>query len=460
MSTGLATLATYDKFLKIVYGKVAQVLLHNNALAYETFGKSDVKFSGRQHVYPLVIDRNPGLGWAAENSDLPPAGSHTPKDVTIKTKFFYARGQITNQTMEFSKSDDGAFEEGLQHEMDGTFDDCVDEFDMGTYLGMDRDGTGTTLEMGVRAITNGSGAGADVSVPSGVSTAVKVKGAGGYRDGSDGAEAFIKNGVHYLNDGMTIRVGTAAALAASGTGGILYTIDDVVDEETIKVTQTTGAATTWEGSAGSLERVVRGSAKGNDLAGQAMNGLGAIIYDKGTLDGVDRATTPKWRASRLKNGGVARALSFALLQQAENQVYHRSGGKLTHIFMSPAGVIEHQKIVTLNQRYLISGTKAPSMPAGHDGSFTYAGGHGNTPIIPHRRCPPGMALFVDARDFKMYEGLALEFDDKGGGILKWVADRDAYEFRLRAYVQLHCRNPLHQVRLEDIAMGPEILANL
>ena len=69
-------------------------------------------------------------------------------------------------------------------------------------------------------------------------------------------------------------------------------------------------------------------------------------------------------------------------------------------------------------------------------AIRYIGGSVNLPILVHKFCPAGYWYYVSLSHLKFLTLKSLIWDAKGGGIIKPVADADAYEAWFKSYQEL------------------------
>jgi hypothetical protein len=111
----------------------------------------------------------------------------------------------------------------------------------------------------------------------------------------------------------------------------------------------------------------------------------------GIYAGLNRATYADWAGNVLSNGGTPRALSLALLAQAERNIFTACGETATHIMCSPGTYSKYESFFTAVLR--TSGDNGV-------GGATYSAGatfmtYKGIPIIRDKDCPAGKLIFIN-----------------------------------------------------------------
>jgi hypothetical protein len=119
--------------------------------------------------------------------------------------------------------------------------------------------------------------------------------------------------------------------------------------------------------------------------------FGGATDATGTYAGLSRVTYADWAGNVLSNGGTPRALSLALLAQAERNVFTACGETPTHIMCSPGTYSKYESFFTAVLR--VSGDNGV-------GGATYSAGasqmtYKGIPIIRDKDCPAGKLIFIN-----------------------------------------------------------------
>jgi hypothetical protein len=194
-------------------------------------------------------------------------------------------------------------------------------------------------------------------------------------------------------------------------------------------------------------------------------GLESAIDDGNTYAGINRASESLWRATVLANGGVNRALTVALMDQADGYIYSKYGQSAdlivcgVNVFNKFKALGEAEKRVVNDANYT-AGFK-------DDGVF-YKG----TPVIRDKDCPANKMFFLntgvmevvfvppqmpqDSINFTVKIASGLNPADQGSpsGIPVRVSalgkTGDSVKFMLRTSCQLRVRKPSALAVIEDI----------
>lgn len=207
-------------------------------------------------------------------------------------------------------------------------------------------------------------------------------------------------------------------------------------------------------------------------AGERMTGLlGGAILDSGTYAGLSRVTYPQWRGNIRANGGVGRAVSFALLRGMSTDIYKACGLRPDFIVCGPSTHDQYGALFGEQRRY-IQDINTPG------GQMKLSGGYralefDGVPIMEDVNCPEGQFLFLNL-SYLLFRQLPqpgqmvtrsmgerpLETapeQTKGGGpipvrvrIQGLAITGDKYRFALYVYPQVQVRRPQAFGVLQDI----------
>lgn len=215
-----------------------------------------------------------------------------------------------------------------------------------------------------------------------------------------------------------------------------------------------------------------------DGSGPNITGLfgGGALAASGTYAGINRATYPEWAGNVLGNGGVARPLTKALLDQMEESIYESCGMMPDIIVTSPSIARSYEGLFDAMARVLVErgdlsalgaipNAGGPVIPAntGYTG-LSYKG----IPIYRDRDCPAGKLAMLN-RQFAAIrvlpqvnlgtsvtsreEGLSgTPGNDTGisARIDSLAKEGDSDKFQLVTYLELQVRRPNACGTLDDL----------
>jgi hypothetical protein len=129
-------------------------------------------------------------------------------------------------------------------------------------------------------------------------------------------------------------------------------------------------------------------------------GLTNALAATGAYAGLNKSTWPEWQGNFLGNGGVARALTFGLLYQADQLVYTASGKTAKVIIASPGVYASYANLFETIKRVMVGPDGKPI------GGPTYTGGEEELfwkgmPVIRDRNMPTGTMLMLNTDDIKI-----------------------------------------------------------
>ena len=386
------TLTTLDAILKNQYLGPIREQLNNSNVLYGRLEKNTDSVVGKNFTIPLHYGRNEGIGARGEGAALPGAGNQAYKDCIVPMRYQYGRIQLTGPTIKAARSNEGAFIRAVDSEMRGL------EKDMKASMNRQVFGDGT----GLLATVAASG--------SGTSTVV--------------VDSTAK-----LRVGMPIDIIVKTTGAA--TAGVAGTsVASITDATTFTI------ADTLAGSPAATYGVYIAGSRNNE-----MMGLSGIVSATSTLQGLDVATYPWWKAKVLANSGTNRAISDTILQTALDTLEANSSGKATALYTSYGVRRAYQALLTatkqlVNTQELKGGYKA----------LTY----NDLPIIADKDAPANKIFVVDEDELQIFRLGDLDWMQDDGAILSRVSGYDAYEAVLYVYQELGCMMRNAHVLIGDI----------
>jgi hypothetical protein len=146
------------------------------------------------------------------------------------------------------------------------------------------------------------------------------------------------------------------------------------------------------------------------------------------------SATPTWAAYE---SSTSQVISETVIQEFLDEIEKVTDGESPTLLLTTYALrnklidlIRADRMVT--QMDLKAGWKA----------LKYIGGNLELPIMVHKNCPTGYLYAISMPHIRFYTLKKLVWDNKGGGIVKPVADYDAYEawFKMYGNIGTDCRN--------------------
>lgn len=380
-----ATLTTVNAILKEIYEGRIQDQLNEEYNALKRLEKSSdgiVDTVGGKYVtFPIRVQRNAGISYRAEETQLAAPGQQAYAAVQVRLKYGYGRIRLSGPTMELADSNYQAFASALDEEMNRLKDDLAKDSNRIAY--------------GNR---NGNGAIAFIT------------------DTATSASHTVDGGIQYLQLGEVVDVLVAATGSATG-GGTALTVNAIVySTSTVTFSSSIGPTTTGH----AIYRT------GNRL--QEPEGIASIVNDTGALHGVDPATQPLW-AAVVNRPGSNRPLSEALMIKMCDDV-RKNGGKVSVVLTSLGVRRSYFNLLTQQRRF----TDTKSFPGGFQGlPFNYGT---EIPVVEDVDAPVNIMWFLDESKWKVYRKKEWSWADEDNTILKWVVDFDSWQGLMRKYWQV------------------------
>ncbi len=392
-----STLSTFDAILKTQYLGPIREQLNNSSVLYSRLEKNEDSVVGKNFTIPLHYGRNEGVGARAEGGTLPAAGNQAYKECIVPMKYQYGRIQITGPTIKAARTNEGAFLRAVDSEMRGL------ERDMKSSMNRQAFGDGTGLLATVAA--------------SGSKTSTVV------------VDSTAK-----LRVGMPIDIIVKTTGAA--TEGIAGTsVASITDATTFTITDTLAGS-----PAGTYGVYIAGS------RGKEMMGLSGIVSATSTLQGLDVATYPWWKATVLANSGTNRAISDTLLQTAIDTLEANSSGMCTAMYTSFGVRRAYQALLTATKQLV----NTQKLQGGYEAISYLGGSHGVIPMIADKDAPANKIFLVDEDELAIYRLADFDWMQEDGSILSRVSGVDAYEAVLYVYQELGTSMRNAHVLLSDI----------
>lgn len=341
---------------------------------------SDV--GGRYVRFPVRVRRNQGQGYRQELEQLPAGGQQGYAVAQVGLKFGYGRLRLSGQLMELAETNEQAFVNAMEEEVDGLKNDVLKDCNRIFY----GDGTGT-----LAVVT------------------------------ADGVNTVTVSNTQWLEVGQIIDVVTTTGTVKAANRNItaINTSTGVVTYDGADATAVAGDIVVRQGSGPVSASVMR-----------EPNGLKSIVTNTGALYNIDPSTEPVWAATVDANGGTNRPISEALMI-AQVHAARSKGGKTSVIF-SGLGVMRSYFNLLQQQRRF---TNTKEFTGGFEGLAFVAGG-GEIPVVEDTDAPTNTMYGIDESSIKVYRDKPWHFANVDGNMWKWVHDYDAWETLLRQYWEI------------------------
>ena len=385
----MITLNTADNALKSFYLDAVTEALDckaNPLLAKIQRSTSDVV--GKDVKKLVKYGVNGGISAGSETGGLPASSETGNVTFTASLKNLYGTIEISDKALRASASNEGAFVNLLNDEMQSLIKSASYNFGRMLY----GDGTGKIATV-VEALSNNV---LKLDTVTGVVEGMRID--------------FV------LSDGSITDVQGVKVLSVDRK------------EKTITIENSAG----YGDYTGEVGVYVQGSYE------KEITGLKAI-FDDANLYGVNRTNL-----SALKpytKDGVG-AISESVMQTAMDEIEEISGGQVNFIVCS-WGV--RRALVEYFKQYK---TMMPSMEL--EGGFKALSFNG-IPIVADRFCPDGTMYLLNTDDFKIHQLCDWQWlEGEDGKILKQVPGKPVYTATLVKYAELMCERPNGQGRLTGI----------
>ena len=393
-----STLSTFDAILKTQYLGPIREQLNSSSVLYSRLEKNEDSVVGKNFTIPLHYGRNEGVGARAEGGTLPTAGNQAYKECIVPMRYQYGRIQITGPTIKAARSNEGAFLRAVDSEM----------------RGLERD---MKSSMNRQAFGDGTGA---LAVCASASSAT----------------AITVDSTAKLRVGMPVDI-LVTATGATTAGVVGDTVASITSSTVF--TLTTGVAT--YGSIGNTYSVYVAGSRAKE-----MMGLAGIVSATSTLQSLDVASYPWWKATVLANSGTNRAISDTLLQTAIDTLEANSSGMCTAMYTSFGVRRAYQALLTATKQLV----NTQKLQGGYEAISYLGGSHGMIPIIAEKDAPANKIFIVDEDELAIYRLADFDWMQEDGSILSRVSGVDAYEAVLYVYQELGTSMRNAHVLLSDI----------
>ena len=404
-----ATRSTISAMLKEDYGPRIVDQFSKKKLIMKLLRRNRKDFGGDGAYIPLMTQRSHSHGARAESGTLPTAGNVSMKETTIQAKFNYAKIMVTGPSRAVARKDKYAFARTLKLEIMSAVESFSDDFCRQLY----GDGSGVVATCGTTSSSNTVVVGDTRNLREGQQIDIRVI--------NGGADVVTNRTVDAILSDTTFTISGATVSTTATSHGVF-----------IKDNATT---------AGAVHEIM---------------GIQGIINDQNpddiktssapaSLQGLDVATYPFWKASRLHNSGVNRDLSLELLHDLLIDVDKKSGTGdglsamiTTHEIWKRYGLL-----VTPDRRY----TGSPNV---FDGGWKFLEFDG-LKIFFDKMCPANTIFLPNFDHLTLYEESDIRWSEEDGSLLKFEGSTDAYIAFLVYYSNLGTDYRRAHGVLEDIS---------
>ena len=339
---------------------------------------------GRYVRFPTRVRRNQGIGYRQELEQLQAGGQQGYAVAQVGLKYGYGRLRVSGQLMDLADTNEQAFVDALDEEVDGLKNDVLKDSNRIFY----GDGTGALATITAVATAN------QVTVSS----------------------------TQYLEVGQIIDI-------VSPTGTVRGA------NRNITAINTSTGVVTYDGADITTDAVndliVRnGDGPVSSTVFREPNGLKSIVTNTGALYNIDPATEPVWAATVDSNSGTNRPLSEILMIANVHKV--RAVGGVTSAIFTGLGVMRSYFNLLQQQRRF---TNTKDFDGGFQG-LAFSAGKGEIPVVEDVDCPNNTMYGIDEKTIKVYRDKPWHFAEADNAMWKWVHDFDAWETLLKQYWEI------------------------
>lgn len=336
---------------------------------------------GRRVVSPLRVAYGQGLGARSAGDPLPTARNQQFASMNFGMKKMISRVEVLGEAW---RSTEGAGPKAFIALLRGSINDAL-----GSHA----------KELNGTLYRNGTGNRATVTV--GVVLAPNVAG------------NITVGNAQYLSQGMLVDFFTGAVVVVNGTNIVVNSVD--LETGVVNVTSTLATTITVG------DNVYRAGNKDKEIMG--LDGIVGDLSGLATLQGITVATNPFWRAKELDNGGVPRALTITLMQQAFDASRAQTNESPDMIV---GDYVQERKYADLliTQRQFRQENQPLKLDGGRAG-LEFNG----VVFMPDTDCQAGRIYFLNTKYLKMFQQFGYQWVTSPDAKFMWsrVAGFDSYE---------------------------------
>jgi hypothetical protein len=375
-----STLSGADAILKEYYPSAIVEQLNYKTFMLDQIDRDaeHIDFTGRRAIIPLHRARNRGRNSFADGGILPQAGKQDWTDAVVPIKYHAAAIELSDQAIQQTKSNEGAFVSLLEAETKGVAKDLRKDINRQVFgLG---DGTLAT-----------------VSAYSAPTLTCKTS--------NDAV------GVQYLQVGDCVDVVSSDGATVRVTGAFVTARTPAAATATVTLATTQGGSTnvTVTGSIVSGDKVVLATGFGQNSYGLEMDGLRNIAGStSGYLHSINRGSAANafFRPSvNAINGSVTET---AMMQLADTVA--QTGQGEVDTFLTTRG-IRRAMIGFFNSTKRFNDSKAVELHGGYTAIMV-----NEIPVVIDDDCPKGWLFAFNKKAFKWFELAKPGFLEQDGGI--------------------------------------------
>lgn len=410
------TLTTIDGVLKRHYLDFVADLMNHQKKLYSRLQKTSDEVqafgSGFIAFIPTITGHNEaGIGWAAEDGNLPTAGNMTTTQAQVALAYLYGSIRLTGQTIKASRKREGALAKAVELQMESLTKRLGAELNR-VFWGR---GTGALSKITAASAT-----------PQGAGT------------------LFTVDDASRLAEGQIVEMwSTNAGSGGAQTAGTptISKVDYINNKIAFLAAQniTQNDFIYRSGSRGLVGMGVEGIADGADSGGNLINT---------TFQNINRSTTFHYHAAVIDNGGALQDLDLTLIQRLLDAIETLNGEEVSALWSNLALRASYINLLVADKRYvntleLDGGWKA----------VEYSSGGGAIPWFAERMCLPNRLFALKEDTLQIHLGQDKPMDwvkAPGEGVLQRVAGKDAYYGTGVSYVNLGVTEPNKNGVLRDV----------
>lgn len=378
---------------------------------------------GLRAYLPVHVKRSAGIGSRAELGTLPTADAQGYTRQVVPLRFHYGRIQVSGPIIKAMGKDRGAFTQAVKSETEGIKKDLMRD--------VNRQIWGTSN--GVIATCGTTSTSTTVQLAT-TTTATQMRQA--YGDG-----------------GMIVDIGTVASPTAVASARTVTAVDTTNKTITISganVSTTNGTHFIFRSGNGGASD---GSGNPGGADGQReLTGLQTIVYDSGTLYGINPSTYPVWKSQRYSNSGTNRNVSENLVNTAIQDT-EIAGGADIDLLVTSAGVSRSTAALMTSMRRNIDNVELKAGYSGIRWSIAGEGGANKKPtaLVWDRDCPENRIFGLSSEMLVEFVGSDWDWMDDDGAVLSRVSGVDAYEATFYKYNEVGTYQRNAHFVIEDLA---------